>query len=84
MERIHITAAGNVEVPAYLTLVTLGFEVGCDRGGRWTAEKGDSTFSADSALELLGLAAMYDARGLQWRASDVEIDAFLARFQNEI
>ena len=79
MARIHIAAAGNVEVPAYLTLVALGFELECDRGGRWTAGKGDAIFSADSPLELLGLAAMYDARGLQWQASDAEISAFLAK-----
>lgn len=84
MARIHIAAAGNVEAPAYLTLVALGFELGCDRGGRWTAGKGDAVFSADSLLELLGLAAMYDARGPQWQATDAEVDAFLAKFRNEI
>lgn len=67
-----------VEVPAYLTLVALGFELDCDRGGRWTARKGDAILSAESSLELLGLAAMYEARGPQWQASDAEIDAFLA------
>ena len=79
MARIHIAAAGNVEAPSYLTLVALGYEVECDRGGRWTAGKGDTIFSADSPVELLGLAAMYDARGPQWHASDAEIDAFLAK-----
>jgi hypothetical protein len=77
--RIHIVAAGNVEAPAYLTLVAMGFELDFDRGGRWTARKGEVIFSAESPLELLGLAAMYDARGPQWQASDPEIDAFLAR-----
>ena len=79
MARIYIAAAGNVEAPAYLTLVALGFDLDCDRGGRWTAEKGDAVFSADSPLELLGLVAMYDARGPQWQASDAEIGAFLAK-----
>jgi hypothetical protein len=79
MARIHIAAAGNVEVPAYLTLVSLGFELDCACVGRWTARKDDAILSADSLLELLGLAAMYDARGSHWQASDAEIDAFLAK-----
>jgi len=43
------------------------------------ARKGDAILSAESPLELLGLVAMYNARGLQWQASDAEIDAFLAK-----
>jgi hypothetical protein len=76
---IHIAAAGNVEAPAYLTLLAQGFELHCDSRGQWTAKKGDTAFSANSPLELLGLAAMYDARGAQWQASDAELDAFLAK-----
>jgi hypothetical protein len=79
MARVHIATAGNVEAPAYLTLVALGFDLDCDRNGRWTARKGDALFSAGSPLELLGLAAMYDARGPQWQASDAEIELFLAK-----
>ena len=76
---IHIAAAGNVEAPAYLTLLAQGFELHCDPRGHWTAKKGDAAFSASSPLELLGLAAMYDARGAQWQASDAELDAFMAK-----
>jgi hypothetical protein len=84
MARTYIAAEGNVEVPAYWALVARGFDIHSDERGKWTASKGDVIFSADSPLALLGIAAMFDARGPRWQASDVEIDAFLAKFQDEI
>jgi hypothetical protein len=77
---VRIAGAGNVEVPAYLTLAQRGFEVRCDEGGLWHATKTDCDLIGDGCLELLGLAAMFETRGEHWRASDEEIDNFLAKF----
>ncbi|MGJ5019067.1 hypothetical protein [Bradyrhizobium oligotrophicum] len=78
-----IAAAGNTEIPAYLTLIKLGYEI--DRryesdGELWSATKGTLQLVAESLLQLLGLALMYMERGAYWQADDDEIDAFLKRF----
>ncbi|WP_316238707.1 hypothetical protein [Bradyrhizobium sp. SZCCHNR1015] len=78
-----IAAAGNTEIPAYLTLIKLGYEI--DRryesdGELWSATKGTLQLVAESPLQLLGLALMYMERGADWQADDDEIDAFLKRF----
>ena len=76
-----IAAEDHVEAPAYSTLVALGFEVACDSLCRWTATKENATLSADSPLELLGLAAIYDARGAQWQATDNELVLFVEKLR---
>jgi hypothetical protein len=78
-------AAGNTEVPAVLVLRDKGFTVRCNLGfapdaEQWIATKPDFEFAAGSPLELLGLVAVYEARGTEWRAPDDEIDAFLATY----
>jgi hypothetical protein len=81
-----VVSAGNVLVPAYLTLVEKGYRVTRSKTGRrgdpeeWRATKGSARFVAEDPLSLLGLVAMYDARGKAWPASDDEIDAFFDRF----
>lgn len=82
MAQETIAAAGNTEVPAYLTLIELGFSV--DRNGEreehWTAKKGTLELVADGLLELLGLCLLRSERGAYWQAADSEIDGFLKRF----
>jgi hypothetical protein len=78
-----IAAAGNTEVPAYLTLMKLGYDIDRREQGEaelWIAKKGTLQLVADSPLQLLGLALLYSERGPDWRAGDGEIEAFLARF----
>ena len=75
---MRITAAGNTEVPAYLVLIAKGYEITHDGpDDAWVAQKGPDAFSASGPLELLGLVAMVEARGRNWRATDAEIEAFL-------
>jgi hypothetical protein len=75
---MQITAAGNTEVPAYLALIAKGYDVSHNVDGDfWLARKGNDSFSADGPLMLLGLVAMVENRGTNWRAADQEIDAFL-------
>lgn len=80
----HITAAGNTEVPAYLALGQLGFEV--ERrilnsdSEIWIARQDGEEFSASSPLEVLGLCLMRRTRGENWKADDAQIDSFLSQF----
>jgi hypothetical protein len=83
MAQESIAAAGNTEVPAYLTLIELGYSVDrIDRDGEehWMAKKGTLQLMADCPLELLGLSLLRSERGPRWQASDSEIDKFLTWF----
>lgn len=78
-----IAAAGNTEVPAYLTLIQHGYSVHrIDKDGeeRWIAKKGALQLVAGCPLELLGLCVLRSERGPRWQARDIEIDEFLKRF----
>ena len=82
---MKIAAAGNTETPAYLALLARGLDIsksatnaGSDE--QWTATDGQRYFIGSGPLELLGLVALVDARGEDWRASDREIDEFLEKF----
>ncbi len=79
-----ITAAGNTEVPAYLTLLEQGWTVELNSSVPeeefWVARKGELLLQAEGLLELLGLTLMRTQRGEDWHAEDEEIDAFLAKF----
>jgi hypothetical protein len=80
----HITAAGNVEVPAYLALGQLGFEIErriFENGDEyWIARKDGQEFSAQSTLEVLGLCLMRTTRGDAWNATNDEINSYLLKY----
>lgn len=82
----NITAAGNTEIPAFLAIKALGFDIdrtfldGDQQRELWVARNEQSQFSAGSPLELLGLCAMRSQRGLSWKASDDEINDFLEKY----
>jgi len=83
MAQETIAAAGNTEVPAYLTLIELGYSVErVDKDGEehWIAKKGTLQLMADCPLELLGLSLVRSERGPSWQAGDDEIEEFLTRF----
>ena len=83
MAQESIFAAGNTAIPAYLTLIKLGYSVDrVDTGGeeRWTATKGTLQLVAYCTLQLLGLCVLRSERGPAWQASDPEIDQFLRQF----
>jgi hypothetical protein len=46
----------------------------------WFAEQGDSRFVAEDPILLLGLVALYETRGENWRATDEQIEDFLNRY----
>ena len=84
-QRTKIRVAGNTSAPALYALrakgyvVTLSY-VRLDDGGvsndyaaEYAAERDGCLFSATTAEELLGLVAMWEVRGGDWRATtDVE------------
>ena len=84
-DKVKISAAGNVEIPAYLVLKMKGFSVRWERGGEnsetWYAEKENLCFSGEGPIELLGVVDVYETRGNNWKASDEEIDEFLERYE---
>jgi hypothetical protein len=81
-----LSAAGNVEVPAYLALRQKGytvtaFDLSAGHGG-WHAEKDGWRFQGDSLIELLGLVSVVEVRGANWAASDEDIDDFLKKYDS--
>jgi hypothetical protein len=79
----RISAAGNVEVPAYLSLKAKGYTI--DRHAKedsetWFARKDGVELVAGGPIELLGLAGVYEMRGKDWMASDREIEVFVSQF----
>ena len=85
---LKIADAGNVAVPAYLALLKKGYVVRCDRGvgdpgETWIAESDTTELLAGDTLALLGLAALAESRGPDWKASDEQIQDFLKTFGYE-
>ena len=78
--------AANTVIPAYLALLQRGLSVRREpvsSGGTevwWIAEDAARRFVAEDPLALLGLVALYETRGLEWQASDEQIDRFIAEF----
>lgn len=84
MSKFRIAAAGNTEIPAYLALLEKGYIVRWERlpeeRAFWFAGKDDYELVAAGPLELLGIAAMVETRGPDWRATDEEIGEFMKRY----
>ena len=83
--KLFIATAGNTEIPCYLLLRELGYEVTREwlRGDEecWRAEGPAGRFASMVGLPaLLGLVRLAEIRGANWEAPDPEIDAFLQRF----
>lgn len=79
-DHLLLCATGNTEVPAYLVLRQKGYTVDCVQyafeSQSWYAEKDHLRFQADSVIEVLGLVCMYESRGVNWAATDPEIEDF--------
>lgn len=77
---VKIAQAGNTVVPAILALEAKGFTVEVS-DGLVMARSDLGTFTADDPVAVLGLVALVEVRGADWRASDAEIDLTLSRFR---
>lgn len=82
--KFKIASAGNTIVPAYLSLIAKGYSVNRiavdEHEETWQAVKENNEFIAEDPLALLGVVAMFEARGPNWKAVDDEIDAFVTQF----
>lgn len=67
-------------MPAILALEAKGMTVEVSEN-LVVARSDLGTFTADDPVAVLGLVALVETRGADWRASDAEIDGALARFQ---
>ena len=79
-----IINAGNVMVPAYLTLLQKGYQVSVERDNEkenWVAENHQCKFVADDPVALLGLVCVFEVRGKSWQASDEQISQFLEMYE---
>jgi hypothetical protein len=83
--KLRISGTGNVVVPAFLTLRQRGYcvrwEKAADGAQTWFAESAKTELIADDVLTLLALASIAETRGDQWRATDAEIENFLADYE---
>ena len=81
---LNISTAGNTIVPAYLVLRAKGYAItkkqlaGDDE--LWTAAGPLGRFTAEDTVLLLGIVTLAEVRGERWRASDEEIENFMATF----
>ena len=83
---MKISDAANTAIPAYLVLREMGFDVRVNRsadGESWHATRGEHEYSAEDTVTLLGLVAMHEARGQDWKATDEQIDAFTAEYYSK-
>ena len=82
-DTIKLATAGNVVVPAFLTLLQRGYSVRRDapsspgQEALWHAEREGVHLIAEEPLSLLALAAIVESRGAEWRATDEQIESFL-------
>lgn len=80
-----IASAGNSDSAAYAVLLAKGYIVQIKtradgKTGWYVAEKDGSEFIGDTPIETLGLIAMFEFRGEDWKPSDIEAMA-LAELQ---
>jgi hypothetical protein len=82
--RLSIRSAGNTMIPALHALRAKGYTLSIwytrdDDGGlvpQYDAEKDRRAFSATSPEELLGLVAMWEVRGDDWRLKAGESELY--------
>jgi hypothetical protein len=82
----HIRIAGNTDGPALLLLTSKGYALSLRYENPatdvyttvWEAEKDGNGFSATSPVELLGLVALGEGRGENWKTRPGEPDLLKA------
>ena len=88
-DTIKLATAGNVVVPAFLTLQQRGYSVRRDATSSpgdeplWHAEREGIHLVAEEPLSLLALAAIIESRGAEWRAADEQIESFLREYVSD-
>jgi len=86
---MKISEAGNTIIPAYITLQEKGYKVErvlCEPNDSitlWRAEKDNKEFNASDPLALLGIVAMAEHRGEDWKPKIDESKEFIEKYLNE-
>jgi hypothetical protein len=77
--KFTIATAGNTLAPALAILMAKGFvvEPSVTNGGLLQATNGVVTLLGEDPLVLLGLAAIAEARGADWKPTDNEVAVWL-------
>lgn len=75
-----IASAGNSDTAAFAVLLSKGYTVQIrkksdGKDGWFVAQKDGSEFIGDTPLETLGLIAMFEFRGEDWKPTDQEVVA---------
>jgi hypothetical protein len=81
---LYLHTAANTAVPCLQVLVAKGYAVSHyflspgteDKRPQWAAEKDGRLFTAEELEQLLGLVAMWDVRGDDWRLKDGEYERY--------
>jgi hypothetical protein len=86
---MKVSEAGNVIIPAYLTLQDKGYTVERIRTKSedgitlWRATQGANEFNASNPLTLLGVVAVAEHRGEHWQPALDESKSFLSKYLSE-
>lgn len=79
-KKFHLASAGNVLVPAYLSVEQKGYTINKLDDNLLSARNENAEFIAEDPLYLLGLISIYEIRGKNWKATDKEIDEYSKKF----
>lgn len=82
---VSISTSGNAETAAFAVLLQKGFSVQSSAllgEPLLVAEKDEQEYRGQSALEILGLISVIEARGENWHPVDPEVDQ-LVQFLDE-
>ncbi|MEO1276647.1 MAG: hypothetical protein AAFV96_15125 [Pseudomonadota bacterium] len=80
---VRLVPAGNADTAAFAVLCSLGYELSLVPGAeeeRICAKKDGHEFVAESPITVLGLVALHQARGDDWKPRDDEV-ARMLRFE---
>ena len=78
---MRITSAGNSDTAAFCALISKGYTLSVklksdNKTGWYIAKLGTNEFIGDSPIETLGLIAMFDQRGEDWKPTNKEVEEF--------
>lgn len=76
---MKIASAGNSDTAAFHALIKKGYSVWVvpksdGNTGWYVAKKENQEFIGDNFLETIGLIAMFEARGEDWKPTDKEVE----------
>ncbi len=83
---MKVSEAGNTIIPAYYALIEKGYQVERvlkepeDNITLWRATKGSLECNASNPITLLGVVAMAETRGEDWKLTQAEFKEFHEKY----